>query len=168
MKSICLVGFMGSGKTTIGKELAKQLHIDFYDTDVEIEAWRKMSIPQIFEKEGEEYFRQYEAEILRKLPTNYAIIATGGGVVERKENRNWIKESLLGVYLKPTFDIISNRLTDDKSRPLWNKQEEEKRELFIRRIPLYEDCVKISIDIKTESTVKETVNTILNSINDLK
>ncbi|MGQ0415199.1 shikimate kinase, partial [Bacillus sp. HC-TM] len=91
MKSIYITGYMGAGKTTIGKALSKELHMDVIDTDQKIEEKQEKAIRDIFAEEGEMAFREYESEMLRALPVHNVIITTGGGIIERAENRKWMK-----------------------------------------------------------------------------
>ncbi|GAA0482269.1 shikimate kinase [Salinibacillus aidingensis] len=140
MKSICLIGFMGSGKTTLGKELAKKLDAVFLDTDEEIIKWREMDIPEIFQLEGEKRFREYETEVLKGLPQKNTVIATGGGIIEAKMNRDILKNDFFTVYLKTSFEEIKQRLASNKNRPLWNQEMEKKEQLYDSRQYIYEEC----------------------------
>jgi shikimate kinase len=149
MKSICLIGFMGSGKTTIGKALADELNLVFFDTDAEIEKWRGMDIPAIFELEGERAFRDYETAILEKMPKENAVIATGGGIVEKYTNRKWIKQHFYVIYLETSFEAIDERLSNDTNRPLWNQNLISRKTLYDKRKSLYrETCHQIVVNDK--------------------
>lgn len=163
MKSICLIGFMGSGKTTIGRRIAEELKVSLIDTDEEIVRWKQASIPTIFEQEGEHSFRQYEKQILQSMPKENAVIATGGGIVEDAENRKALKENFYVVHLNPTFDVINSRLLHDSTRPLWKQKSEDKRNLYDKRMDHYLDCADISISIQNES-IEETIRKIISSI----
>ncbi|WP_102027042.1 shikimate kinase [Salirhabdus sp. Marseille-P4669] len=167
MKSICLIGFMGSGKTTIGKELAKALQVRYFDTDLEIERWKERKIPLIFEIEGENAFRTYEKEMLQRMPNENAVIATGGGIVENSDNRATLRNCFFVIHLNPTFEDIEDRLRNDETRPLWNQDRDAKLKLFHYRKNLYVECADIVIDIHKQ-TVAQTVENILHSIKSLR
>lgn len=136
--NIALIGFMGSGKSSVGKTLAKELHIDYISMDEEILKESKLdSINQIFEKHGELKFRELEINTAKMLPNlDNIVIDTGGGVVENKIIIDYLKKNSKIIYLKTPFETIKNRLKDDKTRPLFNslKQAEE---LYNFRKPLY-------------------------------
>lgn len=136
MKVIYLIGFMGSGKSTIGLRLAKRLNKDFVDTDQFIVKTLQKEISEIFMENGESTFRDYEIDALKKVSA-YGVVATGGGIVEKNENLRTMQKNGLIIYLHTSFDEISNRLGRDKKRPLWNDNTEDKLKLYHRRIPLY-------------------------------
>ncbi|MEQ6387930.1 shikimate kinase [Bacillaceae bacterium S4-13-58] len=164
MSTIYLVGFMGSGKSTVGKLLGERLGIDFYDLDEEIEKMTKQSIPEIFQKVGEEGFRRYESELLKNISSSKPkIIATGGGVVEKQANRIFMKENGIVIYLHTEFKSIEKRLENDENRPLWSKSFEGKKALYIRRLTLYEDCAhkKIHTDQLSPNTIAEKISRIM-------
>jgi shikimate kinase/3-dehydroquinate synthase len=138
--NIYLVGLMGAGKTTVGRALAKKLNKRFIDSDHEIEARSGASIPLIFEVEGEENFRQREAEVIRDLTALQGIVlATGGGAILRKENRDFLKARGTVIYLRASISHILQRTSRDKNRPLLQTADPRKRleELAREREPLY-------------------------------
>ncbi len=162
MQKIYLIGFMGSGKSTIGKALARKLGKSYVDTDTFIEE-KYGSIPEIFKNEGEETFRLYEIEAL-KATTTYDVISTGGGIVEKEENIQTMKKHGMIIYLHTSFKEISERLELDENRPLWNQDHEEKQKLFERRIPLYKKCSDhiVSTDHKSIEEVVEEIIAFVN------
>ena len=118
-ENIFLVGLMGAGKTTVGRALAKRLNKQFIDSDHEIEARTGASIPLIFEIEGEASFRQRESEVIRDLTAQSDIVlATGGGVVIKPENREYLKTRGTVIYLRASVNSILQRTSHDKNRPL--------------------------------------------------
>ena len=120
-KKIILIGFMGCGKTSIGKRLSEALGIPFLDTDELIEAEQKKSISSIFEEEGEAAFRAMETECLRKLlnsKENCFVLSVGGGLPVREENRKLLSQIGHVVYLKVSPETVYKRLRNDKTRPL--------------------------------------------------
>lgn len=118
--NIILIGFMGSGKSSVGKLLAKELNFEFIDTDEEIEKANNLKISKLFKDFGEEYFRELETSYLKKLlhHKKYSILSTGGGLPLRECNVKILREFGVVVYLKATKDTIVNRVRDDNSRPL--------------------------------------------------
>lgn len=112
---IYLIGFMGCGKSYLGKQLAKYLELDFYDLDQIIETETGMSILDIFETQGETYFRDIESKVLAEFNSS-GIISTGGGIIERAENR-MILGSRLSIWLDVSFDILYDRIISS-DRPL--------------------------------------------------
>ena len=118
--NIILVGMMGAGKTTIGKELLNVLKdYTLIDMDSEIENLVKMKISEIFEKYGEKHFRELETNLLKELSKNQnQIISTGGGVFEKEENRNILKETGTVFYLKASAEKLFDRIKSQTHRPL--------------------------------------------------
>jgi len=147
--NIFLVGLMGAGKTTVGRALAKKLNKLFIDSDHEIEARTGVSIPLIFEIEGEESFRQRETEVIRDLSARRGIVlATGGGAVMRPENREYLKSRGTVIYLRASIHNILQRTSRDKNRPLLQTADPRRRleELSRQREPYYRDVADIVID----------------------
>lgn len=118
--NIVLLGHMGSGKSTIGKSLAKKLSIDFLDTDQEIENFMNMKISDIFVNHGENKFREIEEDVIRKVfnTNDKKVIALGGGSFENKNIRNIVKEKNISIWLKCNINLLVERLKKNKNRPL--------------------------------------------------
>ncbi|MBT2687072.1 shikimate kinase [Bacillus sp. ISL-47] len=147
MKSIYLIGFMGAGKTTIGKELAACLNKEVIDTDEEIVKREKKSINDIFTEQGELYFRLLETKMLQELNNRDAVITTGGGIVVRPENREALKGKGNVFFLYATPEEIFKRLENDQSRPLLKGDKiKQIHELYEERMPLYKDAANVIID----------------------
>ncbi len=147
--NIFLVGLMGSGKTTIGKALAKRLNLRFVDADHEIEARTGASIPLIFEIEGEASFRQREADVIRDLSAQQGIVlATGGGAVLNEQSRRYLRERGTVVYLKASVASILQRTSHDRNRPLLQTADPKAKleELSRQRAPLYQEVAHITIE----------------------
>jgi len=160
MKPIYLVGFMGVGKTTVGKKLSKQLNIPFLDTDEMIEQTLNMSIVNIFSTYGEEAFRQVEEETIQSLPKENVIVSTGGGMMSRKTIREHLKQTGIIIYLHCEFQEILSRLKGDQSRPLFlNKSKEELKKLFEERMSDYKKAHLI-VDT-THHSAEEVINEII-------
>ncbi len=117
---IFLIGFMGAGKSSLGKKLAARLGLSFLDTDSFLESKQGRTITEIFEQEGEGYFRKLEAEYLRELADiERVVVATGGGLPCYQQNMDWMNEQGVTIYLEVPEDVLVNRvLTDNNKRPL--------------------------------------------------
>lgn len=152
--NIYLIGFMGSGKTTIGEILHKHLQMGYTDTDAYIEKTTGRVISEIFASEGEGAFRTYETEALKQIPTG--VIATGGGIVETEENISYMQENGIIIYLKASLETIEKRLEGDLTRPLWKQSTADRFALFTRRHELYESAAQIIVE--TDHKTAEKIN----------
>ncbi len=160
--NIFLIGPMGTGKSTVGKKLAKKSSQQFYDCDHEIENRTGASINLIFEIEGEEGFRKRETRLLDELTSmSNIVLATGGGAVLDKENRTRLSSRGLVVYLKSDINQLLKRTSRDVKRPLLQNAEPEAvlRELLEIRGPLYEEVADLVID-----TAELSINDIIAQI----
>ncbi|GIW62698.1 MAG: shikimate kinase [Patescibacteria group bacterium] len=164
--NICLIGFMGSGKSTIAKILSKKLNKKLIEMDEIIIAKTKYnSINEIFDHKGELFFRELEIATAKELnKIEKAIISTGGGVVMNKIIIDYLKQNSLIFYLKTNFSTIKTRLTQDFSRPLFNNLKTAKQ-LFSLRAPLYEyySDYQITTDNKTPSQIADKIIEIYNN-----
>jgi shikimate kinase / 3-dehydroquinate synthase len=139
-RSIVLVGMMGAGKTSVGRRLAGQLNLPFVDADAEIEAGAQMSVPEIFERFGEAYFREGERKVLARLMAEgQKVLATGGGAFMNEATRRRIAESGVSIWLKPDFDVLMRRVRKRSNRPLLQtaNPEETLRRILEERSPVY-------------------------------
>ncbi|WP_298259194.1 shikimate kinase [Bradyrhizobium sp.] len=164
-RSIVLIGMMGAGKSTIGRRLAARLALSFLDADTEIELAHRLSIPDIFEKYGEPYFRDGEARVIaRLLDTGAAVIATGGGAVMRQETRERIREKAISIWLKADPDIIMRRVRRRSDRPLLQTADPEAaiERLLQEREPVYgqADVTVWSRDVPHEKIVDECMEAL--------
>ena len=161
--NIFLVGLMGSGKTTIGKIIAKKLNYKFIDSDALIEEKTGVKVPLIFEYEGEAGFRKRETKILSEIiKMNSIVLATGGGIILSKTNRQLLTKSSVVIYLNATIKELVKRLANDKDRPLIQNVDKETklRELIERRGSLYESIADYIIQTK-EKRASEIANEII-------
>jgi shikimate kinase len=152
--SIFLVGMMGAGKTSVGRVLAKRLNKIFYDSDHVIEERTGVKIPVIFEIEGEPGFRHRESAVIEELTTlDEVVIATGGGAVLAKENRENLRARGTVVYLRASVKDLLNRTRHDKNRPLLQTADPRARlnELFEMRDPLYREVAHVTVDTGSQS-----------------
>ncbi len=148
-RCIVLVGMPGSGKTTVGRDLAKRLGLRFVDTDHEIEARTGVKIPIIFEIEGEDGFRKRETQTLDDLTRESTmVLATGGGAVIRAENRVLLRERAVVVFLSVPPAILWERTRHDRSRPLLQEPDPKCRleELLKVRGPFYREVAHIIVE----------------------
>ncbi|MBM7705717.1 shikimate kinase [Chryseomicrobium aureum] len=168
MKKVYLIGFMGCGKTAIGKRLSFALRIPFYDMDKEIVKQQGMSIPEIFERYGEAHFRKLETEFLAGFRDEYCIISTGGGAAIAEENRKLMRETGLVLFLNAVFPDIWMRIHRDKNRPIVQRSTREQIEkLYNERLPFYKKAAHIVI--RTEGkTLRQITEYCAFQVNRLK
>jgi len=153
---------MASGKTTIGKLLAESLRWKFYDTDQEIEREEGLSIREIFERKGEEYFRSKEMEVLKKLvKEEFCVISTGGGLGANEEAIKLMKERGLVVWLDIDFEEFLKRSQGDQERPLLKRSTEELRELYEKRKSVYSKAhLHLVANREPKDLVEEVIKTL--------
>ena len=147
-RNVYLIGPMGSGKTAVGRQLAKMLHLEFHDSDVEVERRTGVDIPYIFEREGEAGFREREREVIDSLTQlTDVVIATGGGAVLLEQNRECLASRGRVVYLKTGIQQQLERTKHGKQRPLLYTDDPEQRlrELMAHRAPLYECIANVTV-----------------------
>lgn len=161
MVDLILVGFMGSGKTTIGHLLADFIHRPHLDLDQMIVAHSGQSINQIFTEHGERYFRELESKTLASALSEEGVLSTGGGTPVSKTNRQLLHEANIPViYLKTSPEIILERLQDDHTRPLFRTLDKNRLiELFQERESYYEQSADIQV-ITDQKTPSEIVHEI--------
>ena len=158
---------MGAGKSTIGRMLAKELGLPFYDSDHEIEARTGANIPWIFDVEGEEGFRQRERMVVRELCHERGIVlATGGGVVTQQENRMHLGTNGFVVYLQASVTVQLERTAKDKKRPLLQRPDRQVvlENLLKEREPLYLSVADLVVDTEIHSP-KSLIYQITNAVN---
>ena len=165
-KNICIMGLMGSGKSIIGKDLSKYLDLKFYDSDREIELKTKKNISEIFEKEGESYFRDIEEKVCTELLTKEnCVISLGGGSIINKKIRKVINKHSYSIYLQVKLNNLHSRLKFSNKRPLLknnlNKKEILKNLLKERR-KFYEKADLIVNNDSDKSKVIEKIKSQLN------
>lgn len=165
--NIALIGFMGSGKTTLGKLLAKSLDMKFVDIDRTISIREKKTIPEIFEEHGERYFRDLERKIIEEeSKDNNIVISTGGGAIIDNANIKNLKESSFVVFLDCDLMTIYERVKNSKTRPLLNNCDnllETLDNLYSKRRILYEISADFTIKIDITSNMYDSVEKIKNA-----
>lgn len=150
---------MGTGKTSVGKRVAQSLDFHFVDTDEEIVNEVGKSIPQIFEESGEDYFRELETQVLKRVCQNtQQIISTGGGIVIRPENHPILKAVRNVIWLKASPEIIFERVRRSRDRPLLETEDPQQtiRDLLASRDGLYATCSGLTI-ATDELSLEETI-----------
>ncbi|MDY6975961.1 MAG: shikimate kinase AroK [Pseudomonadota bacterium] len=165
-RNIFLVGPMGAGKSTIGRHLADELHLDFFDSDQEIERRTGADIAWIFDLEGEDGFRKREENVINDLTDKQGIVlATGGGSIVTKAVRNRLSARGIVVYLQTTIDKQVARTQRDKRRPLLQNEDPEQvlRDLAEVRNPLYEEVADYIVDTDDQSA-RAVANQIISKI----
>ena len=168
MKKIYLIGFMGSGKSAIGRRLSFLLKIPYYDMDQEIVKKMGMSIPEIFERHGEPFFRQQEHEFLKTFRDEWCIVSTGGGVAVNPSNSRLMRQTGLVLFLDATFPDIWKRISRDVNRPIVQASTREQLEaLFTTRKRFYKATAHITI--RTEGrTLRQITEYAAFQVNRLK
>jgi shikimate kinase len=165
IKNIFLTGFMGVGKSTVGKQLAEQLGIHFQDLDEMIVERENCSIKEIFSRKGEKYFRDCETNLLKELKLQPATVyATGGGIVLREENRHLMSKLGYTVSLICPWHVLKERLQVSDDRPLVNsaKEWDDVEEIWVQRQSYYEDANYI---VNTEGmTPSQVVQNIITEL----
>ncbi|TKC90790.1 shikimate kinase [Trinickia terrae] len=160
--NVFFVGLMGAGKTTVGRAVARRLDRPFFDSDHEIEARTGARIPIIFEHEGEAGFREREAAVISDLTGREGIVlATGGGAILRAENREFLHNRGLVVYLRANPHDLWLRTRKDKNRPLLQTEDPKAKleALYSVRDPLYRECAHFIVE-----TGRPSVNGLVNMV----
>tara|TARA_Y100000768_G_scaffold375461_1_gene346295 strand:+ start:692 stop:1198 length:507 start_codon:yes stop_codon:yes gene_type:complete len=160
-QKICIIGMPGSGKSTVGRILSEKLNFKFFDTDEEIEAKTKLKIRDIFKKQGESGFREIETNIFENLiKVKNVVISTGGGLIL---NNHKILNKTFNIYLKCDLEILIERTSRSKKRPLLIKElESNMKNLFNQRKDIYN---KFSdLEINATNILQSTITEILNKL----
>ncbi|UXU74683.1 MULTISPECIES: shikimate kinase [unclassified Paracoccus (in: a-proteobacteria)] len=165
-RNIVLIGMMGAGKTAIGSELSRRLHRPFTDIDAEIERAAAMTIPEIFARDGEEFFRARESEILaRVLQSGSGIVSTGGGAWMRPQNRETIDSHGLAVWLDCDLETLWQRVKGRPTRPLLQTPDPRGtlERLLNERRPVYE-LATIRVPARRGDSIDQTTNRVMDAI----
>lgn len=154
-KNVVLIGFMGCGKSTVGRKLAEELAYAFSDTDALIEETYGKTISRMFEEDGEEFFRTAETGLLKKLEKDAegTVLATGGGMPMREENVALLKQIGPVVFLFAEIETILERLNKDTGRPLADGEDREARlrPLYEKRLPVYRGAADLCLNTEGKS-----------------
>ncbi|MEX0364815.1 MAG: shikimate kinase [Ruegeria sp.] len=161
-KTVVMVGMMGAGKTAVGRALAARLGVPFLDSDAEIESAANMTIPEIFERDGEPFFRQKESQVIgRLLSEERGILSTGGGAFLSPENRRMISEQGASLWLRADLEVLWNRVRHKDTRPLLRTANPHAtlRALYEARVPVYGEA-----DLIAESDGETSIETMVDRV----
>ncbi len=165
-KTVVMVGMMGAGKTAVGKALAAQLNVPFLDSDAEIEKAANMTIAEIFARDGEEFFRAREAEVIdRLLDTEQGILSTGGGAFLAPGNRQTITTKGVSLWLDADLDLLWKRVKNKNTRPLLRTDNPRKTlgEIFQTRVPVYA-LADLSVPVHPDYSIIETADKVVETL----
>jgi shikimate kinase len=168
MNNIILIGMMGSGKSTLGHALANELSYKFFDTDQAIENKTGMTITSIFDKYGEDCFRQMESDLCQEIGLHNYIISTGGGIILNPSNVDALKKLGKIVYLQADVETLVSRLMmQTHNRPLLSqsKLKNQLEDLLEKRAVLYEGAADVTVDI-SHYGIDELIKEIIKKLNE--
>ena len=172
-KFVVLVGLMGAGKTKLGRIIAGSLSLPFVDTDKEIEKASGYTVPEIFERYGEKYFRDGERRVIERiLSKTPSVLATGGGAYMNENTRRELKKNSVTIWLRADLDLLVQRTENRADRPLLKKGHERKilAQLMKERYPIYADSDFV-VDVNNEpaaQTAKRIINLMIKNTNPSK
>ena len=161
-KTVVLVGMMGAGKTAVGRGLAARLGVPFLDSDAEIESAANMTIPEIFERDGEPFFRAKESQVIgRLLDEEKGILSTGGGAFLTEANRTMITERGVSVWLRADLNVLWNRVKHKDTRPLLRTSNPYAtlHSLYEARVPVYAQA-----DLTAQSDGETAIETMVDRV----
>lgn len=165
-KTIVMVGMMGAGKTAVGRALAARLQVPFLDSDHEIEAAANMTIPEIFARDGEEFFRLKERQVIARLLTEECgVLSTGGGAFLAEENRETITRNGASIWLKADLEVLWNRVRHRDTRPLLKTADPHATlaEIYEARVPFYAKA-DIAVVSDGQASIEEMVDRVLDAL----
>ncbi|MEL7213903.1 MAG: shikimate kinase [Pseudomonadota bacterium] len=167
-KTIVMVGMMGAGKTAVGRALASKLGVPFLDSDEQIVAAANMSIAEIFERDGEAFFRAREREVIeRLLRDERGVLSTGGGAFLAQANRAMISEIGVSVWLKADLNLLWSRVKHKDTRPLLRTADPKAtlRSLYEDRVPLYGEA-DLTVQAEARYSIDEMTDAVLSALKD--
>ena len=162
-KTIVMVGMMGAGKTAVGRALAARLGVPFLDSDHEIETAANMTIPEIFARDGEAFFRLKERQVISRLLTEECgVLSTGGGAFLAEENRKTISENGASIWLKADLEVLWNRVRHRDTRPLLKTADPYATlaEIYEARVPFYAEA-DIAVQSDGQASIEEMVDRVV-------
>ena len=169
-RKIVLIGMMGAGKTAIGTDLSRKLLVPFVDTDAEIERAAAMTITEIFARDGEDFFRARESEVLARVLTGEpCVVSTGGGAWLRAENRDRIAAHGVSVWLNPDLETLWHRVRMRPTRPLLQTPDPRGtlERLLTERLPVYR-LADITVAVRRADSVEQTTERVLRAIRETR
>ncbi len=162
-KTVVMVGMMGAGKTAVGRALAARLSAQFLDSDAEIEIAANMTVPEIFTRDGERFFRRKETQIIRRLLRDEScVLSTGGGAFMSAQNRSMISKNGVSVWLNADLDVLWNRVRHKTTRPLLRTDNPKATlgEIYKERVPIY-GLADVSVVSDGNASIEEMVDRVL-------
>ncbi len=162
-KTVVMVGMMGAGKTAVGRALAARLNAPFLDSDAEIQSAANMSLPEIFARDGEAFFRDKETKVIRRLlKEECCVLSTGGGAFLANENRAMISRRGVAVWLKADLDVLWNRVRHKDTRPLLRTSDPRATlgALYAKRVPLY-GAADLVVESDAEASIEQMVDRVM-------
>ncbi|SDN32475.1 shikimate kinase [Lutimaribacter pacificus] len=162
-KTVVMVGMMGAGKTAVGRALAARLGVPFLDSDAEIETAANMTIPEIFARDGEAFFRARETQVIeRLLDTQSCILSTGGGAFMAEGNRAMIAEKGVAVWLDAGLDLLWQRVRHKSTRPLLRTADPKATlaGLYEARVPVYA-LADLRVAVMPRYSIEDTVERVI-------
>lgn len=165
-KTVVLVGMMGSGKTAVGTALARELGVPLLDSDAEIEAAANHTIAEIFDRDGEQFFRARETEVIaRLLDEQCSVLSTGGGAYLAPENRQLISEKGVAVWLRADLELLWSRVRHKDTRPLLRSANPKKTlaRLCIEREPSYAQA-ELAVDAHSDYSIEEMARKVISAL----
>lgn len=165
-KTIVMVGMMGAGKTAVGRALAARLEVPFLDSDHEIESAANMTIPEIFARDGEAFFRRKERQVIARLLTEECgVLSTGGGAFLAAENRETITRNGASIWLQADLEVLWNRVRHRDTRPLLKTPDPRATlaELYAARVPLYAEA-DLTVASDGQASIEEMVDRVLEAL----
>ncbi|WP_298848642.1 shikimate kinase [uncultured Ruegeria sp.] len=165
-KTVVLVGMMGAGKTAVGRALAARLGVPFLDSDAEIESAANMTIPEIFERDGEPFFRTKETQVIgRLLEEKKGILSTGGGAFLQPENRSTIAQKGAAVWLRADLNVLWNRVRHKDTRPLLRTADPYAtlKSLYEARVPIYAQA-DLTVESDGETSIENMVGRVVDAL----
>ena len=165
-KTVAMIGMMGAGKTAIGLSLSRRLDVPFLDSDTEIETAANATIAEIFERDGEAFFRDREAQVIaRLLDGTPSILSTGGGAFLREENRQAITERGVSVWLRADLELLWNRVKHKTTRPLLHTDNPRATlaEIQAKRDPIYA-LADLAVDADEAFSIEEMTDHVIEAL----
>ena len=167
-KTVVMVGMMGAGKTAVGRALAQRLGVPFLDSDAEIEVAADRTVPEIFERDGEPFFRTKETQVIeRLLEERRCVLSTGGGAFLSELNRNNISNKGVSVWLDADLELLWARVRNKDTRPLLRTQDPKATlsEIFNQRVPIYA-LADLSVGADDEYSIEDMVDQVISTLLD--
>ena len=166
LKTVVMVGMMGAGKTAVGRALAQRLGVAFLDSDAEIELAANRTVPEIFERDGEAFFRGKETQIIERLLIDKrCILSTGGGAFLSEQNRKNISAQGISVWLNADLELLWNRVRSKDTRPLLRTDDPKAtlKKLYDQRVPIY-SLADLTVGSAPEYSIEDMVDQVIDAL----